>query len=85
MYYISFWINKLLKFRINCVTFISFQKYFGSLNLFSDKYNVLEDIANGRSIFYRIEFPTQNPLPEIKSILLDNRPICTGIKGKQCN
>ncbi|XP_058454068.1 serine protease gd-like [Malaya genurostris] len=53
----------------------------GSITLVKSRADSFHDIIRGLPAQYRIEFPMQNPLPLILSIVLNDQRICTGQAG----
>ncbi|CAO1416134.1 unnamed protein product [Diamesa tonsa] len=53
-------------------------KYVGALSLVKNREDARNDIMNNRPLLYRVQFPVQNPLPKVTSILYNNRLICSG-------
>ncbi|XP_058824276.1 chymotrypsin-like protease CTRL-1 isoform X2 [Topomyia yanbarensis] len=53
----------------------------GSITLVKSRADSYVDIIRGLPAQYRINFPMQNPLPQILSIVLNGQTICTGRAG----
>ena len=41
----------------------------------------MNNILNNRPLIYRVNFPTQNPLPKVKNIYYNENIICKGPGG----
>lgn len=52
--------------------------YVGSLELANSKTDALQKMMRNYPIKYKLNFPVQNPIPRIKSIVTNGQVICTG-------
>lgn len=57
------------------------QQNTGSLVLAKSIYSTSDDIQQGRPLLYRVNFPIQNPLPQIHEIYYNNQLLCSAPKG----
>ncbi|XP_033218422.1 serine protease gd-like [Belonocnema kinseyi] len=54
------------------------QTNLGRLELVKSKRESVQEISQGRSLFYKIQFPLQKPLPILTGISLNNQQYCIG-------
>lgn len=44
---------------------------------------IADEVSNGGSINYSVDFPLQNPIPKISAIYVNDELVCQSPKGNQ--
>lgn len=56
--------------------------YVGSIEAIGDNRQWIDQISKGQGVSYRVNLPTQNPLPRLTKLSLNGKVLCTGPSEK---